>query len=552
MSGTLLNVGGHMNVTHGDLVLKSACSGCGTSSDLYGSSCKHMTLCLNCGKSMAEAKVPCTECGVPISKLIREYNVRSCNLADKNYFIGRFAQGLPSFSKKKASEAKWTMHKEGLKGRPVTDALRDKFKNKPWTLDEEMSQQQYQGQLEGAQNATYYLLMLHGKEFIAIPAGSWYTFNKVAQYKQLTLEEAEEKMRTRKKNAEGYQRWLMKTAKDGAAAFGELEKMEVEGGGGGGNGGRRKKGDDDIDDAVLSDRGEEDGDEEEARKNRLGLNKKGDDEEENTTAHEQDIEEEDIEKGDDWEHEEVFTDDDEAVGNDPEEREDLGPEVPAPPEIKQEDEDGEGNEEEGEGLSKSGKELKKLLGKRSGNESEEDDDEYEDAEDEIGLSPVLAPKQKDVPKEEPVEVIPGKDKASTPATVSPNTVKSSKGKRKASNEDVKPNAVTSAKKNKTEDSKQSTLCTVKEEVTPVKSNQSSKPAQVLNKPAITQSTGPVTEEEVRTVLKQVAPITTQELVAMFKARLKSQEDKASFAAILKKLSRIQRTNNANFVVLREK
>ncbi|KAI3706739.1 hypothetical protein L6452_24676 [Arctium lappa] len=38
---------------------------------------------------------------------------------------------------------------------------------------------------------------------------------------------------------------------------------------------------------------------------------------------------------DDWEHEEIFTDDDEAVGNDPEEREDLAPEIPAPPEIKQ-------------------------------------------------------------------------------------------------------------------------------------------------------------------------------------------------------------------------
>lgn len=42
-----------------------------------------------------------------------------------------------------------------------------------------------------------------------------------------------------------------------------------------------------------------------------------------------------ISLGDDWEHEETFTDDDEAVGNDPEEREDLGPEISAPPEIKQ-------------------------------------------------------------------------------------------------------------------------------------------------------------------------------------------------------------------------
>jgi hypothetical protein len=38
--------------------------------------------------------------------------------------------------------------------------------------------------------------------------------------------------------------------------------------------------------------------------------------------------------GDDWEHEEIFTDDDEGVDN-PDEREDLDPEVPAPPEIKQ-------------------------------------------------------------------------------------------------------------------------------------------------------------------------------------------------------------------------
>lgn len=39
--------------------------------------------------------------------------------------------------------------------------------------------------------------------------------------------------------------------------------------------------------------------------------------------------------GDDWEHEETFTDDDEAVDIDPEERADLAPEIPAPPEIKQ-------------------------------------------------------------------------------------------------------------------------------------------------------------------------------------------------------------------------
>ncbi|KAI3669151.1 hypothetical protein L6452_40376 [Arctium lappa] len=83
-------------------------------------------------------------------------------------------------------------------------------------------------------------------------------------------------------------------------------------------------------------RGEEDEDEESARKNRLGLNKRGgDDDEEGPRGGDLDFDDDDIEKGDDWEHEEIFTDDDEAVGNDPEEREHLAPEIPAPPKIKQ-------------------------------------------------------------------------------------------------------------------------------------------------------------------------------------------------------------------------
>uniref|UniRef100_A0A0C9QUD0 Transcription initiation factor IIF subunit alpha n=1 Tax=Wollemia nobilis TaxID=56998 RepID=A0A0C9QUD0_9CONI len=546
----------------GDLVLKSSCSGCGTTSDLYGSNCKHMTLCLTCGKSMAESKTACSECGVPVTRLIREYNVRASNITDKNYSIGRFVQGLPTFSKKKGSEAKWFLHKEGLKGRQLTDALRDKYKNKPWILEDEIGQHQFQGQLEGAQHATYYLLMMHGKEFLAIPAGAWYNFNKVAQYKQLTLEEAEEKMKSRRRTADGFQRWMMKAANNGAAAFGEVEKLEGGGnggGGGGGGGGRRKKVDDEEDDPVLSDKGEEDEDEEEARKSRLGLNKKGDDDEEDARGADLDGDDDDIEKGDDWEHEEIFTDDDETVGNDPEEREDLAPEVPAPPEIKQDedDEDGEGNEEEGEGLSKSGKELKKLLGRQSGlNESDgEDDDDDEDADDEIGLSPVLAPKQKDTPKEEPVETTPVKEKTQVSAKSTPSTTKSNKGKRKSGNEDVKPSAAGSTKKAKTEDSKSTTQATVKDESTP--SSKSVAPSgkqapAASSKSGAAQATGPVTEEEVRTALRQMAPVTTQELVAKFKARLKTPEDKSSFATILKKISRIQKTNGANFVVLRDK
>ena len=54
-----------------DLLLKPSCSGCGSSSDLYGSNCKHMTLCLSCGKTMAENRGKCYDCGTPVTRLIR-------------------------------------------------------------------------------------------------------------------------------------------------------------------------------------------------------------------------------------------------------------------------------------------------------------------------------------------------------------------------------------------------------------------------------------------------------------------------------------------------
>ncbi|XAR53838.1 Ubiquitinyl hydrolase 1 [Bertholletia excelsa] len=538
-----------------DLQLKPSCSGCGSSKDLYGSNCKHLTLCLSCGKTMAENHGKCFECGATITRLIREYNVRACSTSDKNYFIGRFATGLPTFSKKQNAENKWVLHKEGLQGRQLTDALREKYKNKPWLLEDETGQFQYHGQLEGAQSATYYLLMLQGKEFVAIPAGSWFNFNKVAQYKQLTLEEAEEKMRNRRKTADGYERWMMKAANNGAAAFGEVERFDDKesgaGGSGGGGRGRRKTGGGDDEEGNVSDRGEEDEEEEAARKNRLGLNKNGgDDDEEGPRGGDLDLDDDDIEKGDDWEHEEIFTDDDEAVGNDPEEREDLAPEIPAPPEIKQDEEDEDENNEEEGGLSTSGKELKKLLGKAAGlNDSDaEDDDDDDDVEDDVGFSPVLAPKQKDVPKEEPVDNSPAKPSPSGSARGTPNTSKSAKGKRKINGDDAKPSNGAPPKKVKTENevkpSEDDSTITSKSSA-PAKGAPSSKTASV-------SSTGPVTEDEIRVVLQQKTPVTTQDLVAKFKSRLKGREDKDAFAGVLRRISKIQKTNGASYVVLREK
>lgn len=133
-----------------------------------------------------------------------------------------------------------------------------------------------------------------------------YNFNKVAQYKQLTLEEAEEKMKNRRKTADGYERWMMKAANNGPAAFGEVERLDDKdsgagAGAGAGAGGRgRKKTSGDDDEGNVSDRGEEDEEEEAARKSRLGLNKKvGDaDDEEGPRGGDFDFDDDDdIEKG---------------------------------------------------------------------------------------------------------------------------------------------------------------------------------------------------------------------------------------------------------------
>ncbi|CAI9282333.1 unnamed protein product [Lactuca saligna] len=94
---------------------------------------------------------------------------------------------------------------------------------------------------------------------------SMLNFNKVAQYKKLTLEEAEEKIKkNRRKTADGYEIWMMKAANNGATAFGEVERPDDKEGGGGRG---RKKNNANDDEGNVSDRGEENEDEEFARKN---------------------------------------------------------------------------------------------------------------------------------------------------------------------------------------------------------------------------------------------------------------------------------------------
>lgn len=51
------------------------------------------------------------------------------------------------------------------------------YNRKPWILEDDTGEYQYQSQLEASQSATatYYLLIRRGKEFDAVPVGSWYS-----------------------------------------------------------------------------------------------------------------------------------------------------------------------------------------------------------------------------------------------------------------------------------------------------------------------------------------------------------------------------------------
>ncbi|KAL8116798.1 hypothetical protein AgCh_023092 [Apium graveolens] len=132
--------------------------------------------------------------------------------------------------------------------------------------------------------------------------------------------------------------------------------------------------------------------------------------------------------------------------------------------------------------------------------------EVKDLEDEISASPILAPKRKDAPKEEPVDKSPLKPISSASTCGTSFTSKSAKGKRKVSSDDAKD------------------VKPVKEE--PVSSSKRNVPKKGSSSAPVESGstvTGPVTEDEISAVLTQEKPVTTQDLVAKFKSRLKCKE-----------------------------
>ncbi|CAL4913566.1 unnamed protein product [Urochloa decumbens] len=521
------------------LVLKAACERCGAAKDLYGTPCRHTTLCTDCGRAMARARGRCAVCAAPVTRLIREYDVRIDTSAEKAHFIGRFTTGLPPMSKKSSGGNKWSLRKEAPQGRQLTGNMREKYYNRrPWILEDETGEHQYQGQTEDLQ-ATYYSLTPKGKDVLtAVPVGSWYNFGKVAQYKQLTLEEAEEKMNKRRSSASGCEQRLIKVATNGASAFSSGVKEE-EVNEGAANGVHPKKGDRN-ENGIQSDKGEVDEEGGAATKNRHDLTTKGMDEDDEEGGKDRDFDlDDEIEKGDHWEHEETFTDDDETLDVDIEERPDLADPEAAPPEIKQDDNENElgssGN------LSKSGQELKKLL-RRTAGENESDTDDKNTDEDEPP-SPECAPKQLVEPKSEPVDSKPAKPTPSAHAQISIPPPKSTQ-KRRSGGGDANTSNGAASKKIKTEP--ETRTMSVKAE-TP----SSWEPTSQVPLPARTTELSPVTEEEVRAVLRAIAPVTSQDLVSRFRSRVTTQEDKKAFLEIVKKISHMYKNNGRNYIVLRQ-
>ncbi|KAG0206718.1 hypothetical protein BGX28_001863 [Mortierella sp. GBA30] len=81
----------------------------------------------------------------------------------------------------------------------------------PWVLEDYDGQNTWTGQLEGGQQANYYLFVFSDDGFKVVRADKWYKFNPKIQYATLTAEEAEEQYQKAQKQQSSGNRWLMRS-----------------------------------------------------------------------------------------------------------------------------------------------------------------------------------------------------------------------------------------------------------------------------------------------------------------------------------------------------
>eukprot|EP00854_Cymbomonas_tetramitiformis_P003994 gene3995-4963_t len=342
------------------------------------------------------AKAPCGTCQKPITKLVKEYTLRA-HPSRKHYPVGRFYDGWPGFKPRvKGTQDSWQMVAEEGDG-AVNGVV------SAYTLSHRDGSEKrgFRGAREGGQHANYLLFVPHGSEFLAMPAGDWFNFKPEIRHATLSLEEAEDKMAKLRSAVAGSERWMMRgkeaksTAAEGGGSDGEASDGEDGSGSDDeeraaralGEEGRKKK------KRGGGEEGEDAGEEEEeaAGEEEGGKGKK-------TSKVKTEADGDESDKGDDWEHDGDFTDDDEAVGvgdqvttcpdmmryykadndNDPDIMNAVAKHKVHKGIIKDEEEEGDDEED----LTSAGKELQKLLGRAVVNQGDDDDDE--DEEDEEG------------------------------------------------------------------------------------------------------------------------------------------------------------------------
>ncbi|KAI9500898.1 transcription factor IIF subunit tfg1 [Coemansia spiralis] len=80
---------------------------------------------------------------------------------------------------------------------------------RPWVLEDDDEKEMWTGSLEGGQNSSFVLFVLTDDGFKVVPVDRWYKFAPRLNYKTLTLDEAEEVLRSEQK-IDNRSRWIMK------------------------------------------------------------------------------------------------------------------------------------------------------------------------------------------------------------------------------------------------------------------------------------------------------------------------------------------------------
>ncbi len=287
----------------------------------------------------------------------------------RRMFVGRFPGGKPGLSAAASGTSRWQMARSEDS---TSLQLRGGASNATFV-----------GTLEGGQSSSYFLFMLRAEGVIdALPSGPWFTFRpEVKQRAVLTLEEAEARMKSRAKAGESAASWLARGAGPAAVRATPAAKPDA--------------GDDSDSDSERVRRGgasesesdAEDGDEKGKKKRRRGAAGGAEPDADGDGAaampqHNGAPRDGSPDRGEDWEHEEAMTDDDEAAGVGDQVEEPDEQAVPPPPAAMQ----AEGEDEE---LDEAGRAMQRLLKQQrkkdeaGGEEEDVDDDDLSEEDDEV-------------------------------------------------------------------------------------------------------------------------------------------------------------------------